>query len=650
MRKGLCLIASAAIGALMISGCGGGGGSSNPAVNPVTRLVVGFVYVKGTAGSGTGDNVIISPSSVPPSGYFVPDATGSVTIAVADGDITRAADSETFFMSDGNVIAASVTQNVAPYQMTVSATGLQRNGTSRSFGSAQAVALGTAVDNGTTLALDVNDPGTYTPGPTASIRLWLRNRQGNPGSSAAPFHDPETATGGNWIGGNTYDTNVAFFDEEGTAKSGITPSITTDDNTRLTYASNRLTALAAQTTATVTVTVAETVGAPVSLTYAADYTQGTVTNLFISGSNPTLTWPEAGPVSSFGMGVTVTNQYGAPMSGQVVDWRSTEADGGDTGVFVNTGTNTWNTTSGGNVFSGAFLPTDANGQTAAIFSTPTSVAGPLAAGDKQPKGINNIQAFIGAVNSNTIVATIIRPLKTVNIVGPARIDVGTSTPTNLLNPQTYQITNGIDVDNDNVAAPAGPFTWVLTNVDNSANNIGDNGDLTTQSTSAASLGGASGTAQVVNAGNNAGQVTMQVTQYAGGTPLPTPSNTLTTEVYGKPSKLIYRSNDVSGSQIVNGAGAFAGNNGDVFNFTTRFLDAAGHEIPISELSLTGKTGTTDSLSGANIVFPALPARTYTLTLGSADGTTTISFSGSWTGLFGGSGSFNINRVTNLDVP
>ncbi len=646
MRKGLCLIASAAVGSLLFAGCGGGGGSSSPAISPVTRLVVGFVYVKGTAGSGTGDNVIISPSSTPPSGYFVPDATGSVSLSVADGDITRSPDVETFNMSDGNVIAASVTQNVAPYEMTVSASGLQRSGVARSFGSSQTVGLGTTIDNGTTLALDVNDPGTYTPGPTASIRLWLRNRQGNPGSSAAPFHDPETATGGNWIGGNTYDTAVAFFDEEGTAKSGITPNITTDDNTRLTYASNKLTALAAQTSATVVVTVSEAVGAPVSLSYDADYTQGTVSNLFISGSNPTLTWPEAGPVNSFGMGVTVTNQYGAPMSGQVVDWRCTEADGGDTGVFVNTGTNTWNTTSAGSVFSGAFLATDANGQTAAIFSTPVSAAGPLSAGDKQPKGINNIQAFIGAVNSNTIVATIVRPLKTVNIVGPSRIDIGTTTPTNPLDPQTIRITNGVDVDNDSVATPAGPFTWVVTNVDNSANNIGDNGDLTTQSTSASSISGsATGSTIQLAAGAVAGQVTVQV---AGS--LPTPSNTLTIEVFGKPSKLIYRSNDVSGSQIVNGAGAFAGNNGDAFNFTTRFLDSAGHEIPISELSLTNKLGSTDSLSGANITFPALPSRTFALTLGSADGTTTITFSGSWTGLLGGSGSFNINRTTNLDVP
>lgn len=644
MRKGLCFIVASC--ALFVAGCGGSDSNNSSAVS---RLVVGFVYVKGTAGSGTGDNVIISPSSTPPTGYFVPDATGSVTLSVSDGTITRAPDSETFNMSAGNVIAATVRQNSAPFSMTISATGLQRSGTARSFATATQ-ALGSTAQNGTTLALDINDPGTYTPGPTASIQLWLRNRGGNPGTSSASFLDPETSTGGSWVGGNVYDTNVAFFDAEGVAKSGITPSVTTDDVTRLTYASNQLTAIAAQTAAPVTVTVSEAVGAPVSLSYDADYTQGTVTTLFISGSSPTLVWNEAGPVSSFGMGVTVSNQYGAPMAGLTVDWRNTEADLGDTGVFVNTGTNTWNTTSAGAVFSGAFLPTDANGQTAAIFSTPVSVAGPLAGGDKQPKGLNNVQAFVGAVNSNTIGVTIVRPLESVTIVGPSRLDVGTTSSSSLISAQNYRITGGVDVDNDAVATPSGPFVWAVTNVDNSANTVGDDGDLTTQSTSVASISGSTtGSSIQIAAGNNAGQVTVQVTD-ANGSPLGTPSNTVTTEVFGKPSKLIYRSDDSSAVQIVNGAGAFAGSNGSNFVFTTRFLDSAGHEIPIGELALTAKTGSTDSLSGANITFPALPNRTFDLTLGSADGSCTLAFSGTWTGILGGSGSFNINRSTVLDVP
>ncbi|MBX3118177.1 MAG: hypothetical protein KF784_03865 [Fimbriimonadaceae bacterium] len=648
MRKGLCLIASAAVAALIFTGCGGSSGSSAPAVFPVTRLVVGFVYVEGTAGSGTGDSVIISPSSVPPAGYFVPDATGSVTLAVADGTITRSPDSETFFMSDGNVIAATVTQNVAPYQMTISATGLQRNGVARSFGSAQIQSLGTTVDNGTTLALDLNDPGTYTPGPTASIRLWLRNRGGNPGTSAAPFHDPETATGGDWIGGNTYDTTVAFFDEEGTAKSGITPTVVTDDNTRLTYAANKLTAVAAQTSATVVVTVSEAPGAPVSLSYDADYTQGTVTSIALQlVGSPTLLWEESGgSVNGSLLSANVMNQYGAPMAGLPVDWRAVEVEESNTLTHPAV----WNTTSVGSVFSGVDPATNAGGDAGAVLQTPNPVDGALAGGDKAPKGVNRVAAFIGAVVSNTQDITIVRPLESVTIVGPARIDVGTTTPSNILDPQNIRITNGVDVDNDNVATPTGPFVWDVVNVDNSGNNIGDNGDLTTQSTSASAISGsATGSSIQLAAGTVAGQVTVQVTD-AGGNPLPTASNMLTIEVFGKPSKLIYRANDVSGAQIVNGAGAFAGNNGDIFNFTTRFLDSAGHEIPTGELSLSNKLGSTDSLSGANITFPSLPSRTFSLTLGSADGTTTITFSGSWIGLFGGSGAFNINRTTNLDVP
>lgn len=648
MRKGLCLIASAAIGALIFTGCGGGSGSSTPAVFPVTRLVVGFVYVKGTAGSGTGDNVIISPSSVPPSGYFVPDATGSVTVSVADGTITRSPDSETFFMSDGNVIAATVTQNVAPYQMTISASGLQRNGVARSFGSAQVQSLGTEIDNGTTLALDLNDPGTYTPGPTASIQLWLRNRQGNPGTSTEAFKAPEDATGGDWVGGNVYDTTVAFFDAEGTAKSGITPTVVTDDNTRLTYAANKLTAVPAQTSAPVVVTVSEAPGAPVTLSYEADYTQGTVTSISLQliGS-ATLLWEESGgAVNSSQLDATVMNQYGAPMAGLPVDWRAVEVEESNTLTHP---TN-WNTVSGGSVFAGVDPATDGAGLASADFQTPNPVDGALAIGDKAPKGVNRVAAFIGAVVSNTQDITIIRPLSSVTIVGPTRIDVGTTTPSNILDPQNIRITNGIDVDNDNVATPAGPFVWDVVNVDNSGNQIGDDGDLTTQSTSASAISGsATGSSIQLAAGAAAGQVTVQVTD-AGGSALPVPSNMLTIEVFGKPSKLIYRANDVSGAQLVNGAGAFAGNNGDVFNFTTRFLDSAGHEIPNGELGLTNKLGSTDSLSGANITFPALPSRTFSLTLGSADGTTTITFSGNWSGLHGGSGSFNINRTTALDVP
>jgi hypothetical protein len=647
MSKGLGLLIAATTVVFGLMGCGGGG---NGNAGAVTRLVVGFVYVEGTAGSGTGNDVIISPSNVPPTGYVAPDATGSVTISVADGTISRAPDSEVFNMSDGNVIAATVTQNSAPFNMTINASGLFRNGISKSFGGAQSVSLGTTANNGTTLALNVNNAGVYTPGPTATIQAWLRNRQGNPGTSAEIFKAPEAATGGEWIGGNTYDVNVAFFDADGTAKSGITPSVVSDDVTRVTYAANLLTAATAQTAATVTLTIGEAVGAAVELTYDADYTQGTVANVFVSGSNPTLTWLEVGAVANFGMGATVTNQYGAPLSGITVDWRCTEADAGDTGVFVNTGTNTWNTPSAGAVFSGAFAPTSAVGQTAAIISPPISVVGPLAAGDKQPKGVSNVQAFVGAVNSNTIVVTIVRPLSSVSIVGPTRVDVGTTTSSNVLNSQNIHITGGVDVDNDAVATPAGPFVWSVINVDNSASQIGDNGDLTTQSTSASSISGsATGSSIQLAAGAVAGTVTVQVTGSGAGA-LPVPSNMLTIGIFGNPSKLIYRADDSSGAQIVNGAGAFAGTNGTVFNFTTRFLDSAGHEIPLGELGLTNKLGSTDSLSGANIVFGALPARTFGLTLGSADGTTTITFSGNWFGAQGGSGSFNINRTTALDVP
>ncbi len=646
MKKGLGLLIALSAVVIGLLGCGGGG---NGNAGAVTRLVIGFVYVEGTAGSGTGNDVIISPSNVPPTGYVVPDATGSVTISVADGTITRAPDSEVFNMSDGNVIAATVKQNSAPFNMTVSASGLFLNGVAKSFGGAQNVSLGTTANNGTTLALNLNNAGIYTPGPTASIQLWLRNRQGNPGTSTEIFKAPEAATGGEWIGGNTYDVNVAFFDADGTAKSGITPSVVSDDVTRVTYAANLLTAATAQTAATVTLTIGEAVGAPVELTYDADYTQGTVSSVFVSGSNPTLTWLEVGAVANFGMGATVRNQFSAPMAGITVDWRCTEADSGDTGVFVNTGANTWNTPSAGAVFSGAFLPTDAAGLSAAIISPPISVVGPLGAGDKQPKGINNVQAFVGAVNSNTIVVTIVRPLSSVSIVGPTRVDVGTTTTSNVLLPQNIRITGGVDVDLDPVATPAGPFTWSVINVDNSATQIGDFGDLTTQSTSASSISGSiTGSSIQLAAGAVAGTVTVQVTGANG--PLPVPSNMLTIGIFVNPSKLIYRLDDSNPAQVVNGAGAFAGTNGTLFNFTTRFLDSAGHEIPLGELSLTNKLGSTDSLSGANIVFGALPVRTFGLTLGSADGTTTITFSGNWFGSLGGGGSFNINRTTTLDVP
>ena len=94
MRRTLLLGSVAAVAGSLLVGCGGGGTNLNNA----TRIVVGYVYVRQNNWPQATPTVIVSQSSIAPSGYAAPDA-GSVTMNVPDGTITRSSDTEVFSMS-----------------------------------------------------------------------------------------------------------------------------------------------------------------------------------------------------------------------------------------------------------------------------------------------------------------------------------------------------------------------------------------------------------------------------------------------------------------------------------------------------------------------------------------------------------------------
>ena len=105
MRRTLLLGSVAAVAGSVLVGCGGSSSGTN--LNNATRIAVGYVYVRQNNWPQASPSVIVSQSSIAPSGYAAPDA-GTVTMTVPDGTITRSEDTENFNMSTSNVIVARV--------------------------------------------------------------------------------------------------------------------------------------------------------------------------------------------------------------------------------------------------------------------------------------------------------------------------------------------------------------------------------------------------------------------------------------------------------------------------------------------------------------------------------------------------------------
>ena len=124
----LSLVLALAITAALLIGCGGSGGGT--LVTTTSRVLAGFVYAKGNA-LGAGPEVVITTSATPPTGYF-PPTSGTVTLSVADGSLTRSPDAEAFNMAVSNAIV--VTAVAAPSSSVgVSGANIMLNGASKSL-------------------------------------------------------------------------------------------------------------------------------------------------------------------------------------------------------------------------------------------------------------------------------------------------------------------------------------------------------------------------------------------------------------------------------------------------------------------------------------------------------------------------------------
>jgi hypothetical protein len=293
---------------------------------------------------------------------------------------------------------------------------------------------------------------------------------------------------------------------------------------------------------------------------------------------------------------------------------------------------------GGNAFATQSGPTIAGGTFASTFDPPTALNPVLNAGQLAVKGVNIITATAGSA-SGTVNVTILRPIGSLTIAGNLAVDTGTPA-------STYSITGALDVDGDTATLPVGSVTWTLTNTP-SGGNIGNVGDESPASVSAAS---GSSTAPTINVspGNTAGQYTLQATI---GT---VNSNTLTTEVYGVPSKIFF-SPATTASVIAGASGEYlTGGTGNVINVSFTFLDSYGHTVgggnPGGSAGFN-YTGNIDSSTGGSLN-PGAGANNsaFTIVTGPGDGLFTITTQGNWTGTHGGVGAFNLQKSVGHNAP
>lgn len=592
--------------AAVLTGCGGSGGSS---AFSQTRIVAGYVYVENNNGIDAGPSVIVAPTSTAPDGYFKP-TDGSLTLSVANGDITRAPDSTTFDLSISNEIIASVESNDQTPSFNVSGSGFELDGQSKGNLSTSNHSLGLPATNGTVLGLTINSPGVYTPGAVAAIRVAVRDN----GSGNGIFGAPEDILTDGLISGNTYTLAVVGLDANGVVVSGASPNVVSDNAAVAVSGSFLLTPAVGTGAAAGAVNITSDFGGAVSHNILSDFNYGTVTSVSLTPAGPTnLLWNVGAAVpATINYTATVTNEFGAPIAGVTVNFTGNKLI-----------SNVWDTTTGGTAFAPASNTTNNSGQVATVLSAPTSVNGVLTGSDKNPKGAGTLTATAGSASGNASI-NVTRPLASVAITGPSRLDVGTTSSTVVGSGQRYVITGGLDVDNDAVAAPTGATTWSVNNVAGSGN-IGDLDDASAQSTSVSTIN--AGTGQVT-AGAVPGQAQVSVT-VAG-----TPSNVITTNVFGAPTKIVYTPataiNGYTGAQL-----------GAQFNL----MDNWGHIIPTGEYTFT-KVGTADSLSGAQFIDQG--GRFFDIIPGASTGTFTITVTGQWTGAQGGSASIGKTRTTDIN--
>lgn len=620
MKRFCSFIAILVVGGLL-AGCGGGG-SSSPTTT--TRVLAGFVYAKGN-GLGSGPEVVITTSANPPSGYFAP-TSGTVTLSVANGSLTRAPDSEPFDMSVSNAIV--VTAKAPPSSaVAVSGSGITLNSNPKSL-TAFNVNLGPISDSGTVEPFSSTDAPSYTPGTPVALQYTI---DGNPPANPKELFVAGAAAGS---GGDRTLSAIAL-DSNGVINPAATFTVSSATNGVLISGSSPSFTLSAGTAANssvegdTTMTVQIT-GQNITGSFLANFTYGTVGTITVTPGGTSLLWNTVGVAATTSIDVAVTNTNNVAMFGKTV----TLTDPGKVAA------NVWITQAGATAFTAASGATGTTGHFATTLTAPVSA---VAGGglNLTPKGTNVITATVGASNGTANIK-VIRPLNTVVLAGPARVDVGTTTPGS--GAASYAPTSGVDVDG--ASAPLSDYssltlTYTVTNTAGGAS-FGNTGDTSLTTTSVAAIMAGAGNENRVVAGNVAGQFTIQIT---GGVAIA--SNIVTTQVFGDPSKIFLSPDTNTVNVIVGALGNYSGSTGSTLNASFVLKDSANHTIPAGEMNYTSGfilqagTGGNVSSGGANV-------NTFTLTFGPNDGLLDIDVvSGTWAS-GGGNRPFNISKTIGHD--
>ncbi len=610
---GIAIVGTSAL----LVGCGGSG--SGVVTTNTTRVLAGFVYAKGN-NLGSGPEVVVTSSANPPVGYFAP-TSGTVTLSVADGTLSRSPDSETFNMASSNAIV--VTATAAPSStVNITGTGINYNG-AKTFTSYTAN-LGPISATGTVEVIPSPNAPSYTPGtpvalkytvngvaPTQPKELFIAgaNDQFGPRSLACVGLDSNGVVNPAATFTLTSSAIVPAF-----VFSGTGPSFTVGPDSAANSAVENT-----DTTFTI-----QLVGQNITGSFIGNFSYGTVSTVTVTPGATSLLWNTAGAAATTSISALVSNQYGAPMFNKTV----TLTNPGKTSA------NTWITGLGAT----AFTATSGASNTSGTFSTTLTapVSAPANVPVTTPKGNNTITATVGST-VGTATVKVIRPLNTVALAGPSSVNIGTTTPLAGAG-LAYLISNGIDVDGLSVPLtdyPAITFTYTVTNT--VGGTFGNAGDIGTRTTAVAAIMGGAGNGSRVVAGNVAGQYGMQVT---GG--VVTPSNIVTTEVVGIPAKIFLTPN-TNTTVNLGGQGNYSGIQGATVPASFVFQDSFGHNIPSGEVTYTSLFSV-DAITGGNITSGGSNVSTFTLTFGANDGLVhLITTGGTWSPSTGGSFPFNLSK-------
>ncbi len=665
MRRTLFLGSVAVVAGSALVGCGGSSNNSN--LNTATRIAVGYVYVRANNSPQATPAVVVSTSSVAPSGYAAPTA-GTVTMSVTDGTITRDADSENFNMATSNVVIARVTSRSSGNpSFSLAFSGIELNGESKSAPATTSFDIGGGTEN-TVFPISLNAP-TYTVGAASSMRVLIKDPSTLYGGDeqnrfAAPADVIGNATGDSGLvasasAGDRYEVAVLLHDANGVLIPGTTFSVA---DTSLDAPSA---AAVTQSGSLVQVVGGGTEGAAVELTftspqapgmetsYTSFYSYGNPVNFSAAFSAPTdpasVIWPDTGTRPERGLpnGSPVTvdfilnNGRGIPVSGQSVNFQVRDAR--ETGTPAAFASNNWPSPATGPCVSANSTVTTGGGVGSVTFLTPTPAAGNSAFNSLNIKyGTGcKVDVLIGTTVLASKVITVTRPLSALVTQGSSRLDAGTASQTNPSNASAFRVTGATDIDTQSISAPVGTYTWTIT--PNSAGSVGDPDDVSPRSVAIPTItGSATGSSIQILAGANSGSFTTVAT-FNG-----TNSNTLTTQVFGPPSKVLVTRTP--------GASGLTGTAGSSEVLTLSFLDGFGHDVT-AETTVTAKNGTIVSSPGGQLTFPSAPSRNYNLTFPTASGgyNTSMGVTLSWTGTgqgtsVGSASGLNITRNVNVIVP